>query len=172
MQLEARRLGMTYGIESPLPHPPAGCLRIEAAASRFDISADQLKEYAHEGLLVSLKSSRGDLYYSDRDYRWIHTVRRLQEEAHLSFDGIRQLLVSGCACWKFRHCDFHSKNECPLITDPLKPCWVNRAMCPVLCSYPCYSCIVYRSAPDCEALRVVLNAPAPGMRPTAGHCGG
>ena len=163
---------VSYGIESPPPRPPVGCLKIEAAARRFGVTPDQLKEYAREGLLVSLKSTRGDLYYSDRDYRWINTVRRLVEEAHLSPAGIRQLLVSGCVCWKLRHCGFHSKNECPLIADPSKPCWVNRALCLAVCSCPCYCCTVYRSAPECEALRAMLGPSASGTPPTDGYNGG
>lgn len=159
---------MSYGIESPLPHPPVGCFKIGVAASRFGVTADELKEYARAGLLISLKSNGGVAYYTDLDCQWINTVRRLREEAHLSLEGIRQLLVSRCTCWKFRHCDFHAKNECPVTTDPSKPCWVNRARWSVLVSYPCYCCIVYRSAGKCEALRAVLDRAAFGTPPTDG----
>ncbi len=159
---------MAYGIESPLPHPPDGCFGIEVAARQFEVSAGQLKRYVREGLLIPLKSRRGIAYYTGRDREWITTIGRLLEEAHLSFDEIRRLIVSRCTCWKIRHCDFHSKNECPLISDSSKPCWVNRYRCPVLCSYPCYSCTVYRSAPQCDALKEALNAAAPGA--AAGSC--
>ena len=163
---------MSNGIESPPPRPPEGCFGLEAAARHFGVRASQLKECTREGLLLSLKSSRGKLYYTDRDYEWIHTLRRLREEAHLSFEGIRTLLASGCTCWKVRHCDFHSKKECPVTSDPSKPCWINRGMWSVLASYPCYSCIAYRSAPQCEALRAVLNAHLSGASATAGDHGG
>ncbi|MGA2002337.1 MAG: helix-turn-helix domain-containing protein [Terriglobales bacterium] len=153
-------LATSYGIEIGPPHPPDDCFRRDVAARRFDVSVNQLKEYAREGLLISLKSRRGIPYYTDRDSRWASALKRLQEEAHLSCDGIRQLLVSRCTCWKFRHCEFHGKAECPVTTDPSKPCWVNRAKWSVLVSHPCYSCIVYRSAPECEALRAALDVPA------------
>lgn len=148
---------VSYGIEGPLPSPPVGCFNSEAAALRFGVPTDQLEAYVREGLLISLRSSSGAAYYTDRDCEWSNTIRRLREEAHLSLDGIRELLVSRCTCWKFRHCEFHGKNECPVTSDATEPCWVNRARWSVLVSHPCYCCVVYRSAPKCEALRAVLD---------------
>jgi len=164
-------VGMCYGIERPLPHPPEGCVRIETAARHFDVPVGQLKEYAREGLLIPLKSSRGIRYYTDSDRLWVSTIGRLRQEAHLAFDEIRQLLAQ-CPCWKIRGCDFHSKNECPITSDLSKPCWVNRAMCSALGSNLCYSCTVYRSAPQCEALNALLTVPASGMPPADGYRGG
>lgn len=158
------------GIEVPLPGLlPDRCFRLDVAVRRFGVSADELKKYTHEGLVLSLKSSRGVLYYTDRDCGWIHTIRRLRKEAGLSFDDIRRLVVSRCACWTIRHCGFQSKEECPVIADPSKPCWVNRAKWSMLVSCPCYSCSVYRSAPECEALRGVLVTLASGTPPTDGY---
>jgi len=151
-----------YGIEGLLPSPPAGCFNSEDAANRFGITVDQIEEYTREGLLVALQSSSGVPYYTDRDSDWSNTIKRLREEAHLSCDGIRSLIASRCTCWKFRHCEFHGKNECPVTSDPSQPCWVNRARWSVLVSHPCYCCIVYRSALKCEALRAALDLPLKG----------
>lgn len=161
---------MNYGIEPARPGPQEPCLGIETAAQQFGVSRDELERYAREGLLIPLKSASGATF-TERDYRWIATIKRLRQEARLSFEDIRQLLAR-CSCWKLRHCDFHSKQSCPLTKDLTKPCWMNRAMLSVLCSYPCYSCIVYRSAPDCEGIGAVLKASASGNWMAYGYYGG
>jgi hypothetical protein len=158
---------MSYGIERTPPHPPDGCFRVETAARHFDVPVVRLKQYVREGLLVPLKSSRGIPYYTDSDHLWVSTIGRLLREAHLSFDEIRQLLA-GYPCWKLRGCDFHSRSRCPLIKDPSKPCWVNRAICSALGCYLCYSCTVYRSAPDRKPVKALLKAPASGASSTTG----
>jgi len=147
---------MSYGIEGPLTQPPSEWVTIDAAASRCNVPAAVIEEYVREGLLIPLKSNDGSLHFTDLDYRWIQTLRRLQGEVHLSFDGIRALILGRCGCWKFRHCEFHNTRECPMTKDPSKPCWVNRASWHVLASYPCYSCLVYRTLPYCAGIGSAL----------------
>jgi len=159
---------MSYAIEGPLPHPPTECVTIDVAASRCNVPAEQIEEYWREGLLIPLKSKNGVQYYTDLDYGWISTIKRLREEAHLSFDGIRGLLLGRCGCWKFRHCEFHNTKECPMTKDPAKPCWANRATWHVLASYPCYSCLVYRTLPFCGSIRAVLHGSPCGATPSNG----
>jgi len=151
---------MSYGIESPLSQPPT-CVTAEVAASRCNIAAEQIAEYAREGLLIPYKTSNGISYYTNLDYQWIVTIKRLREEAHLSFESIRGLVLGRCGCWKFRHCEFHTTRECPMTRDPSQPCWANRALWSVFVSYPCYSCLVYRTLPLCGAVRAVLHGSAP-----------
>ena len=110
-----------------------------------------------EGLLIPLKSENGTKYFTDLDYQWIETLQRLQQEAHLSSEAIRSLMLGRCGCWKFRHCEFHNTKECPMTTDPSRPCWVNRASWHILASYPCYSCLVYRTLPCCAGIGTVLH---------------
>jgi len=153
---------MSYGIQSPLPETLAECVTIDAAASRCNVTAEQIEEYAREGLLIPFKSSNGILYFTDLDYGWISTIKRLREEARLSFEGIREILVGRCGCWRFRHCEFHTAKGCPLTKDASQPCWVNRAEWHMLVSYPCYSCLVYRTLPVCGAVTAVLHGSAAG----------
>ncbi|HUB01877.1 MAG TPA: MerR family transcriptional regulator [Terriglobales bacterium] len=148
---------MSFGIEDSLPHPPAGCVTSEEASRHCGASVDEITLYEKEGLLVSLPSGNGIPYYTEHDYSWIHTIKRLRVEAHLSFDDIRHLLVSRCGCWQFRHCGFHKTEGCPIMTDTSRPCWANRAKLSVLVSHPCYSCVVYRSLSACAAVRAVLH---------------
>ena len=163
---------MSFGIEDSLPQPPAGCVTSEEAARHCGVSVEEIVEYEKEGLLVFLPSSNGIEYYTEHDYSWIHTLKRLRVEAHLSFEDIRHLLTSRCGCWQFRHCGFHKTEGCPIITDPSIPCWANRARLSVLVSHPCYECVVYRSLSACAAVRAVLHGADTVLPPLAnGHPG-
>jgi MerR HTH family regulatory protein len=150
---------MNYGIERAYPGPEEESLEAGNAALQFGVSVEELEQYTREGILIALKTE-GGARYTLSDYRWVATVRRLVREGGLSFEDVRHLLAR-CPCWKFRHCDFHSRQNCPLIKDTTKPCWINRSTCSFLSSHPCYCCSVYRSAPDCDGIRAVLSHSAP-----------
>lgn len=149
---------MSYGIERTPPHFPNGCFRVEAAARRFNVRVARLKQYARQGLLVPLKSNGGIHYYTEDDRQWVATIGRLLHGAHLSFDQIHQLLAD-FPCWHVRGCEFSGKAQCPVTSDLSKPCWVNRAATPLSC-HLCYSCSVYRSAPDREPIKARLKTPS------------
>ena len=160
---------MSYGIDSPLTTSPP--VTIEVAASHCHVPVEHIQEYAREGLLIPLRPTDGILRFTDSDYRWIVILNRLREEAHLSFDGIRELMLSRCACWKFRHCEFHNTKDCPLTMDSSKPCWVNRASWHVLASYPCYDCVYYRTLPYCAGIGTVLHGASAAAAGTDGDRG-
>ncbi len=146
---------MDYGVESAFSHPLEKGFRVETAARHFNLPARVLKEYVRQGLLIPLKWSQGEFYFTEKDSVWIDAITQLLDEGHLTYAGIRERLAC-CSCWQIRHCDFHGKDGCPLISDASKPCWVNRAKYTILCSYPCYGCRVYRSAPTCESFKGLL----------------
>ncbi len=146
---------MRLGMEKKHGHLPNGSIKIGAVARQFGISVDLLRLYEREGLVIPLKSSRGTRYYTEHDFPWIGTVLKLVREARLNFAGIRHLLAL-VPCWEIRHCGFESKRNCPVINDASRPCWSNRAACPVVCSQDCYFCPVYRAAPSSENLKALL----------------
>lgn len=159
---------MRLGVEKKQGHLPNGSLKIGAVARHFNISVDLLRLYEREGLLIPLKSRRGTRYFTEHDYLWIGTILRLVRQARLNFAGIRHLLAL-LPCWQMRNCGFESRKNCPVISDPSKPCWANRATCPVVSCQECYFCEVYRSAPTCENLKALLASAEdkPGPVPTA-----
>jgi MerR family transcriptional regulator/heat shock protein HspR len=146
---------MRLGVERKQGHLPNGSLKIGTVAQHFNVSVDLLRLYEREGLLIPMKSHRGTRYFTEHDYLWIGTILRLVREARLNFAGIRHLLAM-LPCWKIRNCGFESRRNCPVISDASRPCWANRAVCPVVSSQDCYFCQVYRSAPSCESFRALL----------------
>jgi MerR family transcriptional regulator, heat shock protein HspR len=148
---------MRLGVERKQGHLPDGSLKIGSVAQHFNISVDLLRLYEREGLLIPLKSRSGTRYFMEDDFPWIETILRLVRQARLNFAGIRHLLAL-YPCWQVRRCGFESKKNCPVISDASRPCWANRAICPVVCAQDCYFCQVYRSAPTSEPLQALLVA--------------
>jgi len=153
--LQPRGGRMRLGIEKRQGHLPNGSIKIGAVAHHFGVSVDLLRLYEREGLLIPIKSPRGTRYFTEHDYPWIAMILRLVREARVNLAGIRHLLAA-LPCWQIRNCGFESKKGCPVISDESRPCWSNRATCPVVCAQDCYFCSVYRSAPNCENFRALL----------------
>ena len=156
---------MRLGMEKKQGHLPNGSVKIGAVARHFGVSVDLIRLYEREGLLIPLKSPRGTRYFTEHDFVWIGTILRLVREARLNFAGIRHLLAL-LPCWQIRKCGFESKKNCPVISDASRPCWANRASCPVVSTQDCYFCEVYRSAPNCENFRALLAPAAATAAPT------
>ena len=150
-------------------HLPNDSIKIGAVAHHFGVSVDLLRLYEREGLLLPIKSPRGTRYFTEHDYRWIAMLLRLVREAGMHLAGIRHLLAA-LPCSRIRNCGFESKKGCPVISDESRPCWSNRATCPVVCAQDCYFCPVYRSAPACENFKALLppvSRPAPALEVVA-----
>lgn len=133
--------------------PPERPVNIGEVARRFGISADLLRRYEREGLLIPLwRGSKR--YFTVQDYPWMATLLHLIREGKLNFAGVRRLLAL-LPCWKIRGCEHDRKQGCPFIKNALEPCWMNKRGC---CGggESCYSCAVYRSAPECENLKLLL----------------
>ena len=157
---------MRLGMERKQGHLPNGSIKIGAVAGHFGISVDLLRLYEREGLLIPIKSPRGTRYFTEHDYPWIAMILRLVRECRMNLAGIRHLLAA-LPCWRIRNCGFESKRGCPVISDELRPCWSNRATCPVVCAQDCYFCPVYRSAVMCESFQANLAEPGSAVPPAA-----
>jgi len=167
LSLELSAPLMRVGIEKKQGHLPNGSIKIGAVAQHFSVSVDLLRLYEREGLLLPIKSARGTRYFTQNDFPWIALILRLVREARLNLAGIRHILAK-LPCWRLRNCGFENKQGCPVIADPTRPCWSNRATCPVVCAQDCYFCPVYRSAPDCESFKALLPvAPPQAAQPAA-----
>jgi DNA-binding winged helix-turn-helix (wHTH) protein/DNA-binding transcriptional MerR regulator len=152
--LDAVPPGQRVGHQSGIPAGPENAIKIGDVAGHFGISAGLLRLYEREGLLIPLRYRGPRRYFTDQDYRWIDTLLHLVRKDRLNFAGIRRLLAL-LPCWQIRGCEHHRKQGCPFIKNTLEPCWTNKRAC---CAdgQSCYSCAVYRSAPECENLKRLL----------------
>jgi len=156
---------MRLRIERKQGHLPNGSIKIGSVAAHFGVSVDLLRLYEREGLLIPIKSPRGTRYFTEHDYPWIAMILRLVRQCRMNLASIRRELAA-IPCWQIRNCGFESKRGCPVISDESRPCWSNRATCPVVCAQDCYFCPVYRSAPTSETFQAPLPvAPSAAATP-------
>ena len=128
-------------------------IKIGTVAKHFNISVDLLRLYEREGLLLPVKSTKGTRYYTARDFEWISTLLRLVRESGLNFAGIRHLLAL-LPCWNHTQCDDSKLGNCPNKMSSTAPCWSEETCC--FTERNCYNCAVYRMAPNCGNLKVLL----------------
>lgn len=126
--------------------------KIGAVARRFGVSPDLLRLYEREGLLIPIKSRLGTRYFTERDCEWIATLLRLVRDAGLNFAAIRRLLAI-TPCWQVRQCGYRDREQCPYHAERTRPCWMSRGCCK---DADCYTCPVYRAAPQSEPLQALL----------------
>ncbi|MBF0424912.1 MAG: MerR family transcriptional regulator [Magnetococcales bacterium] len=99
-------------------------VKIGVVAQRLGISIRTIHMYEREGLFIAYKNRSGTRYFSEQDVAWLIEVRKLIK-AGISIAGIRRLM-SLIPCWESRGCHFTGKQNCPVITDNLAPCWANK----------------------------------------------
>jgi hypothetical protein len=134
---------------------PGELIKIGTVARDFRVSADLLRLYEREGLLVPLKSAGGTRYFTRQDYPWIGTVMQLVREARMSIAEIRQLLGM-LPCWREHECSPEARKKCPAMNgSSLQPCWMSPGL---HCAgrRQCYFCKVYRKASALGGMRLVL----------------
>ena len=128
-------------------------IKIGTVAKHFDISVDLLRLYEREGLLLPVKSTKGTRYFTARDFEWISTLLKLVRESGLNFAGIRYLLAL-LPCWNLNRCDDSKLGTCPNKMSAATPCWSGESCCHS--EQDCYNCAVYRMAPNCANLKLLL----------------
>jgi MerR family transcriptional regulator, heat shock protein HspR len=129
-------------------------IKIGTVAKHFDISVDLLRLYEREGLLLPMKSIKGTRYFSAADFQWISTLLHMVRESGLNFAGIRHLLAL-LPCWNLNRCDDSKLGNCPNKLSASTPCWAGETCCHE--ERDCYNCAVYRMAPGCANLKVLLT---------------
>jgi hypothetical protein len=125
--------------------------KIGDVARLLGVSAQAIRLYEEEGLLISYKSEAGTRWYSAADIRWIRLLKGLLDEG-LNFAGIRRVLAQ-IPCWELKPCPQSDVTACPARSDARLPCW----LCPGrLCPeklVECHVCHVYRRAGEFTNLK-------------------
>ncbi|MBF0136937.1 MAG: MerR family transcriptional regulator [Magnetococcus sp. DMHC-1] len=116
-------------------------VKIGVVAQKLGISIRTIHMYEREGLFIAYKNRSGTRYFSDRDVEWLVELRKLIKSG-ISIAGIRRLM-SLIPCWESRGCHFTGKQNCPVITDNLAPCWANKENECAENAQECRKCDVY-----------------------------
>ncbi|MCP4727058.1 MAG: MerR family transcriptional regulator [bacterium] len=133
--------------------------KIGQVARELGISVELIRVYENEGLVIPVRTEKGQRKYSENDIRWITCIRRLINEQGLNIEGIRRMLAL-MPCWECGPCTEDEKQICPAFLGTTKPCWMIKEQLPKSCrDENCRECKVYQSALQCENLKKVLFHP-------------
>ena len=130
-------------------------VKIGVVAQRLGISIRTIHMYEREGLFLSYKNKAGTRYFSERDVKWLISVRKLIKSG-ISIAGIRRLL-SLVPCWEIKGCEFTDKKGCKVIKEDGLPCWANQEN---LCGETleeCRKCSVYDARFCVSTMKLFLD---------------
>lgn len=71
---------------------------IGVVADLLGVSGQTLRLYESQGLIKPARR-KGERYYSQKDLRWLHCLRRLIHEEKVSIEGVKRLLRFA-PCWE------------------------------------------------------------------------
>jgi MerR family transcriptional regulator/heat shock protein HspR len=120
------------------------------------VSAQTIRYYEREGLILPTRTSAGTRRYTTSDLARLKRIRDLISDEGLNVAGIRHMLGM-LPCWELRGCGVERASECWQLHDDRHPCWTNS-----YCMYrdgpkTCRACNVYLRAFDVLAGRRVLR---------------
>jgi MerR family transcriptional regulator/heat shock protein HspR len=126
-------------------------ISIGTAAKSVDLSVSALRKYEKEGLLLYHRTESGHRLLSRADMARIRMIQYLITQLGLNMEGIRRLLAL-LPCWRLKPCTDEEKRNCPVVQDPVRPCWmVNRNHCERR-GIDCRQCNVYRYGAYCTVV--------------------
>jgi MerR family transcriptional regulator/heat shock protein HspR len=118
---------------------------IGTAAEILGVHPRTLRLYEDGGLIRPARK-RNRRYYTNHDLEWIICLRYLIHHEGLNQEGLRRLLAR-IPCWEIRGCQNGKAAGCRARAERCTPCW-DLARREDGDARACYSCTVYRSAPN------------------------
>lgn len=118
---------------------------IGTAAKRMGVSAETLRLYEREGLVIPYRTRTGRRMYSQKDLEWIACIRRQIKEKKFTLSAIRGML-SLIPCWEIKPCSIEDRNVCPAYLSSERVCWKLDETGERCAMEECRTCKVYLSA--------------------------
>jgi len=119
-------------------------------AKKLGITAELLRVYEREGLIIPYKTKSGYRFYSEKDIEWIECFRKQITKEKMNIAGVR-LLLALMPCWKLKSgCNIKDCQGCKAYKNSSVVCWTLTDQESDVCKEEnCRECNVYRSA--CKA---------------------
>lgn len=125
---------------------------ISAAARLLNISAQTLRLYEKEGLVIPFKKSSKHRLYSKADIERIDCIRNAISEKKISIQGII-MMYSLIPCWDIVKCSLADREICKAFSGHSQPCWAFSHPDTICENRSCRDCIVYKDIQDCEKIK-------------------
>jgi len=125
---------------------------ISTAANLLQVSAQTLRLYEKEGLVLPFKKSSKHRLYSKSDIERIDCIRNAISEKKLSIQGIL-MMYSLIPCWDIVKCSKVDKEGCYAYSGHSQPCWSHSHPGTTCENRICRECDVYTNNIDCEKIK-------------------
>lgn len=135
-------------------HAPV--LTIGVVATEVGVSAQAIRLYEAEGLVLPVKTETGRRMYSIHDVERLKCVRRMINEHGLNIAGIKRLMAL-IPCWDYRGGLDGQCKGCSVYTEMVGPCWSVRQVGAKCHGQDCRECDVYRLEVHCEELKQMVH---------------
>lgn len=135
-------------------HAPV--LTIGVVAAEVGVSAQAIRLYESEGLVLPVKTETGRRMYSIHDVERLKCVRRMINEHGLNIAGIRRLMAM-IPCWEYRGGLDPDCRSCRVYNEMIGPCWSVRDKGAKCDGNDCRECNVYRLDVRCDDLKQVVH---------------
>ncbi len=143
---------------------------IGSAARILGVSAQTLRLYESEGLIIPAKTSGNQRLYSDADIERIRCIRKAINEEKISIGGMKRIHAL-IPCWETVRCSATERSVCPAFLNHQGGCWTYTHRNNICADRECRVCEVYKLSSDCgeikQSITTVKSAPSPGEQRSA-----
>ena len=129
---------------------------ISTVAEMVGVSADTLRMYEHEGLIIPFKKESHHRLYSQADVERFNCIRKAIKETKLNISGINAML-SLVPCWEIMSCSQKDRENCEAYKGNFHPCWSYSHTNNICADIDCKECMVYRDYCNCENIKDKLK---------------
>ena len=129
---------------------------ISTVSEMIGVSADTLRMYEREGLIIPFKKESHHRLYSRSDVDRFICIRKAITQKKMNIAGINAML-SLVPCWEIMKCSHKDRENCEAYNGNFHPCWSYTLENNVCASLDCKRCIVYREYCNCENIKDKLK---------------
>ena len=134
----------------------APVLTIGTVARELGVSAQAVRLYEGEGLVLPEKTNTGRRMFSIHDVERLRCIRTMITEHGLNIAGIRRLMAL-IPCWDYKGGLDEDCRQCPVYYEMLGPCWSVENVGPKCSGMNCRDCEVYRMPVSCEQMKNIVH---------------
>ena len=125
---------------------------ISTVAEIIGVSADTLRMYEREGLIIPFKKESHHRLYSQSDVERFICIRTALTEKKINIPGINAMF-SLIPCWDIIKCSQKDRENCEAYNGAFHPCWTYALEDNVCSTRDCKECAVYREYSSCDKIK-------------------
>ena len=131
-------------------------LTIGTVAAEVGVSAQAIRLYESEGLVLPRKTETGRRMFSIHDVERLKCIRTMITEHGLNFAGIKRLMAL-IPCWDYKGGLDEECRQCAVYYEMIGPCWSVKNVGEKCSDQDCRECAVYRIQVSCEQMKNIVH---------------